>query len=363
VIHSMQALVTDMKERGSVGSLVKIGLLDPSATAEWDRFVLSHKEASFFHLTKWKKVLEKTFGYKPYYFYAERDGRISGIAPLFLVENWVIGRCVHSSPFSAYGGLCATDEKSAEVLLDHVKKFAIGQKSGYLELHQRNSPIFPDFHRNSLYVTFTTQLSPNLEANWKKLPRDTRYMVRKGEKAGLRTQHGFEQMGHFYALFSESMRRLGTPVFPKAFFENLLTEFGNQIDLMVVYSGSEAVSGVISFLFRDTILPYFAGASSAAPRLAANNFMYWQLMKLATERGLRSFDFGRSKKSTGAFAFKSQWGMTVEPLNYQVFLVRRKTVPNFSPVNPTFEFAGRLWGHLPRWMARAVGPRVIGWFP
>src|SRR5208283_16740 len=221
--------------------------------------------------------------------------------------------CIHSAPYSAYAGICAADEASEGVLLDHVKQVAIDEEADYLELHQRSSRLFPDFHHNPLYVTFTTELSANVEANLKKLPRDTRYMVRKGEKAGLRTQHGFDQMDSFYGLFSESMRRLGTPVFPRKFFDNLVSEFGPQVDLMVVLSDSQPVSAVMSFFYRDTILPYFAGASAAAPRLAANNFMYWKLMALAAERGFRYFDFGRSKKNTGAFAFKSQWGMTAEP--------------------------------------------------
>ena len=159
------------------------------------------------------------------------------------------------------------------------------------------------------------------------------------------------------------MQRLGTPVFPKSFFENLVSEFGAQIDVMVVVLESQPVSAVMSFLFRDTILPYFAGANAAAPRLAANNFMYWQLMTLAAQKGVRYFDFGRSKKNTGAYAFKSQWGMNVTPLDYQLYLVRRKTVPNFSPVNPKFEIAGRIWRRLPRSLARMLGPRIVRWFP
>jgi len=360
---STQMLVPVNTEDRSFPSPVKIRAFDPAVAEKWDNFVLSLANGTFFHLTKWKNVIEKTFGHKSFYFYAEREGRITAIAPLFLVENWVIGRCIHSTPYSTYGGICAADEVSESALLDHVKQFAIDQESGYLELHQRSSRLFPDFHPNSLYVTFTTELSTDVEANWKKLPRDTRYMVRKGEKAGLRTQHGVEQMDNFYSLFSESMRRLGTPVFPKSFFENLVSEFGKQIDLMLVLSDSQPVSAVMSFFFRDTILPYFAGASPEAPRLAANNFMYWQLMKLAAQRGSRTFDFGRSKKNTGAFAFKSQWGMTVEPLDYQVYLVRRKTVPNFSPVNPKFELATRLWRRLPRSLARSMGPRIVRWFP
>ena len=329
----------------------------------WDQFVLSQPEGTLFHLVAWKRAIEKTFGFQSCYCYVERDGQITAIVPLFFVSNWVIGDCLHSVPFGVYGGICAADQESHDALLAHVKQLAVSKQVEHLDLHQRNGESLPGFYPNTLYFAFTTPLSENPETNLKKLPRDTRYMIRKGEKAGLQTRHGLEQMSGFYGLFCESMRRLGTPVFPRALFDNLMQEFDSQVDLTVVYSDARPVSGVLSFKFRDTFLPYYAGANSMAPALAANNFMYWHLMKFAAEQGFRSFDFGRSKKNTGAFHFKSQWGMTVESLNYQVFLVRRKTVPNFSPVNPKFEMATRIWRQLPLGLTKRLGPRVVRWFP
>jgi FemAB-related protein (PEP-CTERM system-associated) len=188
-------------------------------------------------------------------------------------------------------------------------------------------------------------------------------MIRKAEKAGLRTERGIHLTDTFYRLFAQSMHRLGTPVQPRRLFNNLQEEFGSAMELMVVYSGSNAVSAVASFLFRDTILPYYAGAGPEAPKLCANNFMYWELMKHAAQGGYRQFDFGRSKKNTGSYAFKTQWNMEVAALDYEVLLVGRKTVPNFSPVNPKFDRAIRLWKLLPLWMANAMGPHIVRWLP
>ncbi len=336
---------------------------EPSVAERWDRFVIDHPRGTLFHLVGWKRVIEKTFEYQACYFYAERGERITAVAPLFFISNWVVGRCLISAPLAVYGGICAEDEESEQTLLGHLKQLAISQQVDYLELRNRNGALLPGFHPNSLYVSFSTVFEPSPEANLKRLPRDTRYMIRKAEKAGLRTQHGLDQLKDFYALFANSMRRHGTPVFPPALFENLVAEFGDRTDLLMVYSGSQPVAGVFSFLFRDTVLPYYAGAGPEAPRLAANNLMYWELMKSAAQAGLRKFDFGRSKKGTGSYAFKTQWNMKAEPLNYQVQLVRRKTVPNFSPVNPKFELATRVWQQLPLWLTMWVGPRVVRWFP
>jgi FemAB-related protein (PEP-CTERM system-associated) len=188
-------------------------------------------------------------------------------------------------------------------------------------------------------------------------------MIRKAQKKSLQVVRGSEQAPTLYNLFAQSMRRLGTPVFPQRLFENLVDEFKTFVDVTVLFSQSTPVAGVLSFRFRDTILPYYAGASPEAPELAANNLLYWELMRRSAAEGIRWFDFGRSKKGTGAYAFKTQWNMVAQPLRYQIYLVKRKSVPNFTPLNPKFERAIRIWRKLPLALTTRVGPHVVRWFP
>jgi FemAB-related protein (PEP-CTERM system-associated) len=330
---------------------------------DWDKFVLGQSSGTLFHLIPWMRAIKNTFGFEPCYVYSERDGKITGVAPVFLVSNWIVGRCLISTPYAVYGGVCAADSESEQALLEHLKLLAHSRETDYLELRFRQREMLPGFISNPIYYGFSTSIEPNHEANLKRLPRDTRYMIRKAAKAGLRTKRGPEQLGDFYRLFSQSMKRLGTPVFPCALFENLIKEFDGKVDLLLVSSGSKAVSGVFSFRFRDTILPYYAGAGPEAAPLAANNFMYSELMKNSAEEGCRYFDFGRSKKGTGAFAFKTQWNMDMEQFTYQVHLVQRKDLPNFSPVNPKFELATRVWKKFPLPVTTWLGPQIVRWFP
>jgi len=329
----------------------------------WDRFVYDHAEGSPFHLTAWQRAIERTFGYEPCHLLVQRGAEITGILPLFGVSNWLTGKVLVSSPLAVYGGICASDEPSRKCLLEAVKREARRRSVDYLELRTRSGAIQDGFHHNSLYVSFAAELSDNPEAMLKRIPRDTRYMIRKGEKAGLRVQTGPDELNALYPLFCQSMHRHGTPVFPRRLFTNLQAEFGSSMEVLAVYAKDEPVTAVASFYFRNEVLPYYAGAAPEAPRLAANNFMYWELMKRAGQSGYNRFDFGRSKKGTGSYAFKTQWNMDVRTLDYQVLLVRRKTVPNFSPVNPKFERATRVWRRLPLRLANAVGPHVIRWLP
>lgn len=329
----------------------------------WDSFVHGEPSATFFHLSGWMKVMERTFQYRCRALYCEKNGKITGVLPLLELSNWLQGRCLISTPFAVYGGVAASDEESYTALVNHARNLALDEQVEYLELRNRTREIETGSYPITRYVTFTGELSSDHETNLNRLPRDTRYMIRKAQKKNLSVQHGTEVLKQFHGLMSISLRRLGTPMFPLSLFTNLVDEFGDATDLLTVYSGSKPVAAVLSFVFRDTISPYYVGAGPEAPALAANNFMYWELMQWAANKGLREFDFGRSKKGTGAYSFKSQWNMKVSPLKYRVFLVRKKAPPDFSPANPRFERATRVWSRLPLWLTKQAGPRVVRWFP
>jgi len=330
---------------------------------DWDTFIASQAQATPFHSTAWMRSLQKTFGYENRSFYAERNGRISGVLPLFLVSNWIVGRCLISTPFADYGGVCAQDEESADALVTHAVEMGGAGKVDFLELRHRTAKSRPNFHFKDLYVSFATDLANEPEAQLKRFPRDTRYMIRKGEKAGLQLQSGVDQLPEFYSLFILNWRRLGTPVFSRQWLETLVREFRDAAILDMVRLNGRPVAGVLSFLFRNTLYPHYSGAAPDANALAANNLIYWELMKNAIHKGLTGFDFGRSKKNTGAYQFKSAWNMPVSQLQYQTCMIERKDPPDFSPANPRFALAANLWSRMPLKATTWLGPRIIRWFP
>lgn len=337
--------------------------LVPEVEVAWDDFVRSHPAGTFFHQTGWKRVIEKTYGYRPVYFYTERAGRITGIAPSFLVSNWLTGECLISLPFAVYGGVCAADAESEQALIGQLQQVAAKNKVEYLELRNRKRDLLPGYQLNSRYVTFSIEITTNTEALYKAFPKDIRYMIRKGEKAGLRCQHGLDQVSDFYQLLTINLRRLGTPAFPRSLFDNIIHEFPGQVEVTLLYLKGEALAGGMSFFFRDWIQPYYIGSTDLAKTLAANNLLWWELIKLGAERGCRTFDFGRSKRESGNFDFKKKWNPQIESLDYQVRLVQRREMPNFSPANPKFELATTLWKKMPLGLTQVLGPRIVRWFP
>ena len=329
----------------------------------WDDYVSQHPHGSPFHLTSWKRLIERAFDFKSRYLLAEEQGAVRGVLPLFQVSNPVMGKVLLSTPFAVYGGICASDDGTADALRRTACELAHKENVQYLELRERYPEDNPDFEVKRLYVAFGQELPATAERLLQGFPRDTRYMIRKAEKNGLRTVLDNSQLADFYEIYAHSVRNLGTPVFGKQFFRILVEEFGEQCEIAVVWQGARAVAAVLSLRFQQQILPYYGGSLLEARRLAANNFMYWDLMKRSLENGVRYFDFGRSKIGTGSYAFKTQWGMQERPLPYQFHLVRRKTMPNYSPTNSCFQLAGSLWKRLPFPVTKMLGPALVRLFP
>jgi FemAB-related protein (PEP-CTERM system-associated) len=329
----------------------------------WDDFVVGQPEGTLFHLTAWKRAIEREFGFEARYLLAQENGQIRGVLPLFRSSNWVQGHTLISTPFAVYGGICSSDPTAIVALRKAACRMATDDGANYLELREPYRVFGEGFLTKELYVTFEQPLSADPEKLIRGFPKDTRYMIRKAQKSGLGAVTDNAQLDSFYEIYAYSVRNLGTPVFSKRFFETLLDEFGDAAEIMVVRHQSKAIAGVLSFRFRDTIQPHYGGSLPEGRQFGANNFMYWEVLRTACERGLQKFDFGRSKLGTGAHFFKTQWNMCKRPLPYQYYLVRRKSLPNFSPVNPKFKFATWVWRRIPLPITKTFGPALVRLFP
>ncbi len=329
-----------------------------SDALSWDAFVENCPDATFFHLSGWKAIVEETFGHRTRYLIAERAGAIVGILPLAEVKSIVFGHSVSSLPFCVYGGCAATDADAIGALHAEARAFAKDVGAGHLELRNRDARE-PDWPRQDLYVTFRKEIQPDADVNMLAIPRKQRAMVRKGIKAGLVGEID-STVDRFFDLYSDNVHRHGTPALPKRYFETLKRTFGDRCEVLSVCSSSGLpVSGVLSFYFKDEVLPYYAGDRVEARDLAANDFKYWDLMRRACERGLRIFDYGRSKQGTGSYDFKKNWGFEPTPLHYEYQLFKGDRIPENNPLNPKYQLFIRAWRRLPRSVVNRLGPHIV----
>ena len=335
-------------------SEIKISELTQADIERWDAFVQHSAEATFFHRAGWKEVIEQSFGHKTHFLLAERDGAIEGVLPLGHVNSLLFGNNLVSLPFCVYGGIAAENDEARAAL--EQAACALADQLGVDSLEMRNlQPQNRDWPTKELHVTFRKEIAADPEKNMMAIPRKQRAMVRKGIKAGLvgELDDGCDRL---YQIYSESVRNLGTPVFSKRYLQNLRRVFGDACEVLMITHEGKDIAGVMSFYFKDQILPYYGGSITAAREVKGNDFMYWDLMRRAGERGVRIFDYGRSKKGTGPYSFKKNWGFTPEPLHYEYYLVKAKTMPDINPTNPKYQLFIRAWKKLPLPIAKIVGP-------
>lgn len=322
----------------------------------WDKFVQEAPEGSFFHLSGWRKVLEEGLGHRSFYLAAFEGEKITGVLPLGQIKSRLFGNALISTPFCVYGGVLANSSDVRAALEDAACALARDLQVDYLEMRNRQR-VRQDWPCKTLYATFRKQVSADDDANMMAIPKRQRAMIRKGARNGLSADF-HSDIDRFFRVYSESVRNLGTPVFPKSLFRKLSEVFGSAIDICSVRATGDDIGSVMSCYFRDEVLPYFGGSTFAARSLAANDFMYWQVMSHAVSKGARLFDYGRSKKDTGPYSFKKHWGFEPQPLMYEYYLVKATDVPNLSPTNPRYRLLISVWKKLPLAVANVIGPRI-----
>jgi len=335
-------------------SKITIRTLSAGEQPAWDAYVNASPSGTFFHLSGWRGILQEVIGHRTYYLYAEQDGNIRGLLPLAHNRSLLFGNTLCSTPFCVYGGAIGDDDGVIARLEDHAADLADELRVDSLELRNRERQR-EGWPGKDLYVTFRKEILADAEANMLAIPRKQRAMVRKGIKAGLISEID-AGIDRFFDIYASSVRDHGTPVFPRKYFEALKSVFGENCEVQTVTLDGQAVSSVMSFYFRNEVLPYYGGGLPLARRVKAFDFMYWEVMRRACDRGLTLFDYGRSKVGTGSYSFKKNWGFTPQPLNYQYHLVRSREIPEVNPLNPKYRLFIALWKRLPIPVANRIGP-------
>ena len=315
-------------------------------------------DATFFHRAGWQRIVRDVFRHETYFLYAEAGGEIQGVLPLAHVNSWLFGNSLISLPFAVYGGVAASSIEAADALEREAQSMATRLGVGHLELRNVNQR-HAGWPSQDLYVTFRKSIEPDDEANMLAIPRKQRAMVRKGIKNGL-ISHIDAGVDRFFTLYADNVHRHGTPAMPKRYFKALQNEFGADCEVMTVAGpDGQVLSSVMSFYFRDEVLPYYAGDDESARHLAANDFKYWELMRRSSARGLKVFDYGRSKQGTGSYAFKKNWGFEPTPLRYEYCLYKRDAIPQNNPSNAKYKLLIATWRRMPIGLANWLGPFIV----
>ncbi|MGB5723204.1 MAG: FemAB family XrtA/PEP-CTERM system-associated protein [Parasphingorhabdus sp.] len=329
--------------------------------ARIEAFVYASEDGTAFHRPAWVLAVGKACGHDWRYLLAEDgSGELQGILPLNLIHSALFGRALVSSGFAVGGGILSDNDQAIRLLADEAWSFAEKYSFPTVELRGGPAPNNQWQSREGVYAGFVNALADNEESQLLAIPRKQRAEIRKGLANGLtvRVGTGAQDRADHYAVYAESVRNLGTPVFPKPLFDEVLDGFGNDADILTVLHEGMPVASVLSLYHKQSVMPYWGGGTWDARRFRANDIMYYSLMNHARERGCQSFDFGRSKYGTGAFSFKKNWGFEPQPLSYAIRTAEGEEARDVNPMSPKYKAKIALWQHLPLSVANRIGPMI-----
>ena len=334
---------------------------DNADAAKIDAYVRTNADATPFHMTSWSRAVARGCGHINHYLVAQEGSAIVGVLPLTAVHSPLFGRALVSSAFAVGGGVLADDKVIGAAMV--AEAVALAERLSCPTVELRGGMMVDGdgwYHDSSTYLGFVRDLASDDEAELLAIPRKQRAEVRRALGFGLTVETGSSERDReaHYQVYSESVRNLGTPVFPRGLFDAVLDEFGDDADILTIRQGGIAIASVISLYWRGTVMPYWGGGTAAARQWRANDLMYFALMNHARARGCTRFDFGRSKAGTGPAAFKHNWGFEAQPLAYAKHAADGEVLRDINPLNPKYRLQVALWQRLPLRLANRIGPLI-----
>jgi len=342
--------------RAACASLVVRTMTDAADRAAWERYVARCPAATLFHHPAWSDAVVAAFGHRPRHLLAWSGDELVGVLPLIEVNSVLGGRLLVSVPYGTYGGILGERPSVFQSLAHAAIELAEECDARVVDLRSAE-PDAPGFEPVEGYLGFTRELPTTPEGVAAFLPKRARAAARHArDRDGLVVRHDPAYLPIVWQLYCRSMRRLSSLNYPYKFFAALFERFREQAWASVAWDGSRPICGTVSFVFRDTVMPYILGADERWPREGAANLLYWSIMEQAVALGLRRFDYGRSRADNrGAIGFKKNQGFEPRPLGYQRYVPPGRRAPDLRPTNPRFALARRIWARLPLAVTRPLG--------
>ena len=343
---------------------MKIRLANSEADAHlWQQFVDEHTECSNYHRWGWKRVIEHSFRWPTFYLMGEEANKIQGILPLVWQKSWMFGSFFTSLPFLNCGGVVADSREAMDALVAEAITLAKQSRVDYLELRQRTNPelgLVTKTHK----VAMVRSIEPDAENMWAALPHKVRTDIRKAINSDLAADFGTEELlDDFYGVFARNMRDLGTPVYSRHFFSEILRTFPGDNHICIVRHQGRPVAASFLMGYRDTLEAGWSSSCYDYISMKPNMFLYWKILCFAGERGYRVFDFGRSSIGSGTHRFKKQWGAREVPLYWLYWVPREANLPEVNKENPRYRLAISLWQRLPVSLTKLIGPSIVKCLP
>jgi FemAB-related protein (PEP-CTERM system-associated) len=330
---------------------------------EWNSFLNKSDGATIYHTPEWKRFLEKTFGYKSEYLFANNESEdIIGFLPLFYIKSKLTGNKLCSVPFSHICDPIGTKDASRYLLEEAINLF---QKSNLNFLEIRGTINDERFMNLNSFSTYILELSPKPDDVWSKLNKGSvRWAIKKARNAGVtvETTRDIGDLKEFYEINALTKKDLGVPCHPWKFFKNMFDILGTRASLYTAKFNGEIIGGGIMIDFKDRVLYGYGASNPNYLNLHPYNSFIWKSIEDSCVKGYNIYDFGRTSYSnTGLIDFKRRWG-TVETKLYYNYYPMKSNLLSENRESTKYKLASRVIEKMPLLMYKQFSDVVFQHF-
>lgn len=317
------------------------------------------KHGTIYHMTCWASIIKKVFSHDTYYFYALDDkDNVCGLLPVVHLSSMLFGKFLVSMPYFNYGGVVADNTKIRALLIDSAIEIATELNADHIEF--RGTERIDDLPVREDKVNMILELPDNLDLLGVQIGSKKRSQVRRPLRDGvISVCGGPELLDRFYDVFSENMRDLGTPVYPKIFFKEILDHFPDSTQIVILQKDTKSISAAFLIGFKDTLEIPWASTLRKYNSFSPNMLLYWEVLTYAINNKYKIFDFGRSSIDSGTYRFKKQWGAKPLQLYWHYWVKEGGAIPQLNPNNPKYKLMIDIWKRMPLWATNLVGPKIV----
>jgi len=289
--------------------------------ARWLEIVASHSEATAFHLPAWIEAIAATYGYRGLVLLLEGDdGRLLGGLPVVECRGPLGRRRLVSLPFTDHCPPLITPGAYAE-LAAALGEWRASHDAIGLEIRDQLPNV-----EGALTQVIGTRHVLTLEADsaavFRRFDRSRiQNRIRTAQAAGVQAvlTRSHADLEVFYRLHCVTRRRLGVPVQPLRFIENVWEKLVKPgFGLLVLARVDDRPIGAALFLAANRRLIYkYSASDSTHWKLRPNLVTLWAAMEWACVNGYVSLDMGRTDADNESLrVFKAGWGAEEVPLVY-----------------------------------------------
>ncbi len=304
----------------------------------WDSFVLNHPRGRLSHLIGFKKTVETVYGLEAHYWLYSRRGRLQAVFPSFFHQSLIYGKRLLSQPFSEYGGLLFSpglDMPEKQKILTEFPAVIAGSREkrpfDYVEVR-----CFPDsqgleaslFKKESLYSYGILPLRKNMNL-WSWVNRSVRKNIKKASRCGLKLEEGRSAediASKFYPLHLKSMKRLGSPPHPLAYFLTLRKNLEKHLKLWQARFGDTTISALLGWAVGQSVHITDIASDEKYFSLRGNDFLHFELLRWAMANDFNCFDFG-PVRYPGQEQYKKKWGLELHEYSCFYLPIRKYKKP------------------------------------